>query len=290
MTRATSTVLDVTLFLLLVGAAAAALVGGATVEAPAAGNPASERAELLATSTATVDYELVVPGPEPSWVGNASSRRQRTAHGTLVALLGEAAMSRVRVDGARVSLAGRRFEQQVGATVERRLADRRYRTSVRVTWTPYPGAPVTGRFRLGPRPPASADVRAATVTVASGLGDATSGARVATRGGGYRGVARAVARTVVDGLFPADRARVALRGDYPDDAVVARRYRRVGRVAGVDSLDIEDHSVATTNRMLTVALTDLLTADLRSRFESPAAAAAAIDTETVHITVRTWSP
>ncbi|MFC7019962.1 MULTISPECIES: DUF7284 family protein [Haloarcula] len=290
MTRATSTVLDVALFLLLVGAAAAALVGGATVEGPPAGNPASERGELLATSTAAVDYELVVPGPEPSWVGDASARRQRTAHGTLAALLGEAAMSRVRIDGTRVSLAGRRFEQQVGATVGRRLADRRYRTSVRVTWTLYPGAPVTGRFRLGPRPPASADVRAATVTVASGLGNATSSTRVATREAGYRGVARAVAKTVVDGLFPPDRSRVALQGDYPDDAVVARRYRRVGRITGVDPLDVGGQSVAATNRELTVALTDLLTADLRSRFESPAAATAAVDTETVHITVRTWSP
>jgi hypothetical protein len=290
MTRATSTVVDVTLFLLLVGGAAAALVDGAAVDSPPAGNPAAERAELLATNTASVEYELVVPGTEPDWLANGSARRQRTAHGTLAELLGEVTMSRVRIDGQRISPAGRAFESAVTETTKRRLRDRRRQTSVRVEWEPYPGAPVSSTLTLGTAPPASADVRAATISVASGVEDTTNSARSAAQSRGYRGVASVVAREIVDGLFPPDRTRVTLHGDYPGDAIVAQRYQRTGTLSGAGDFAVESTPVTEMNRELTVALRAKLTDDMRSQFASPRTAAAAVDTQTVHITVRTWSP
>jgi hypothetical protein len=80
-------------------------------------------------------------------------------------------MSGVTVDGERLSSAGRDFESKVRATARDRLHSRGHRTSVRVTWSPYPDAPVKSEYRVGDRPPATVDVRAATVTVPSGMGN-----------------------------------------------------------------------------------------------------------------------
>ncbi|WP_328765105.1 DUF7284 family protein [Haloarcula rubra] len=288
--RATSTVVDVTVFLLLIGAAATAVVGAVAVDTPETANPAADTAELLATSTASVEYALDPPGRPPEWTANATASHQRTAHGTVAELLGEAAMSGVTVHGKRLSTAGIGFERAVEATTRERLAGSGRQTSVRVRWEPYPGAPVRATARVGERPPPSADVRTATLGVASPMPNATSGARRGAREAGYRGVAIVVASAVVDGLFPPSQTRLALRGDYPGERLMATRYRRMGRLTDAGRLPLGSRSVADLNARLTVHLADGLAADMRGRFDSPVAAARAVQTERVHITVRTWSP
>jgi hypothetical protein len=295
MNRAVSTVVDATVFLLFAGAAVAVILSGTVAEAPRVGNPAAADAELLATSTATVEYELstsaVRPNASaPSWVANATARRQRSAHGTVAELLGDATLSGVEVDDKRISRARTGFEREITATTRRRLQHRERLTAVRARWEPYPGAPVAGTVHVGDPPPGDTDVRAATVTVPSGMDNATGPALAAARSSGYDGVATVLARTVVEGLFPPDRTALALRGDYPADAVMAARYIRMANYTGAAPLALARSDPASLNRNLTAALADRFRADLRSRFASPTAAAQVAETHRVRITVRTWSP
>jgi len=289
MTRATSTVVDVTLFLLFVGAAAGAVVNGATVESPDAGNAANEGAELLATSTAGVEYRLDPAGDPPRWTTNATASHRRTAHGTVAELLGDAAMSRVRIDGQRLSAAGRGFETGVANLTRKRLRGWHHRSSVRARWVPYEGAPVNATIRVGERPPPSKDVRAATLTVPSPTASVRTEVMRAADRDGYDGVARVVAGAVVDGLFPPVAARLALEGEYPSRRLVRTRYRRAEAVLGA-AVSVRAGATERMNDELTAALTERFERDMRERFDSPAAAAGTVSTGEITITVRTWSP
>jgi hypothetical protein len=289
MTRAMSAVADVTVFLLLVGAAVAAVTGAVGVDRPVATNPATEQVTTLATSTASVGYELVVPAPEYRKLPDNTTLRQRTSHGTVAELLGEAAMSGVTVDGERLSSAGTDFESRVAATTRDRLHSRGRKTSVRVTWSPYPDAPIESAYRVGDRPPDTVDVRAATVTVPSGMENVSEPAREAAKTNGYDGVATVVARSVADGLFPPARSRYALQGDYPSDVLMRARYERMADLTGT-TVAVERQSPTEMNRELTAALAARLRADMRSRYDSPEDAARAVQTRRVRVTVRTWSP
>ncbi|MBV0923668.1 hypothetical protein KTS45_05585 [Halomicroarcula limicola] len=293
MSRATSTVLDVTLFLLLLGAAAAAVLGGAADAPASGGNPAAEQIELLGTSTAHVSYALEPPGSPPDWTANATARHRRTAHGTVAQLLADAAMSGVTVEGRRLSTAGTDFERAVAETTRSRLSERREPgriSAVRVRWEPYRGAPVSAATRIGERPPPAADVRAATLTVSSPMPDVRERATRAARTRGFRGTAAVVARAVVDGLFPPSQAQLALRGDYPADTLMATRYRRTAALADGGRLPVRTENTTRLNDRLTVSLTDTFERDMRARFDSPRTAAGTVETGTVRITVRTWSP
>jgi len=290
MSRATSTVVDVTVFLLLLGAAAAVVVHSAVVGTGAATNRATERADLLATSTADIDYSLSPASDPPSWITDPSKRRKRTAHGTLAELLGEAALSRVSVDGHRLSRSGAGFEQAVGRTTRERLRSRGQRTAVRAHWAPYRGAPVNATMRVGERPPPAAPVDSATLTVASPAASVRTAARQAANESGYGGVAAVVAGAVVEGLFPPRQSQLALDGGYPERNIVATRYRRLGRASGAGQLDVGSRSATELNDRLATALAERLERDMRERFDSPQAAAAAVRTGDVTITVRTWSP
>jgi len=289
MSRAVSTVVDVTLFLLVVGAAAGALVHSASLNPPDAGNPASEGAELLATTTTTVEYELDPPGDPPPWTTNATARHRRTAHGSVAELLGEAAMSRVQVEGTRLSTAGRQFETVVANRTSSRLRQWRHRSSVRARWEPYRGAPVNATIRVGERPPPSADVQAATLTVPSPTPSVSADARRAASESGYDGVASVVAGAVVEGLFPPESARLALESDYPSNRLMRSRYRRMGALVGASELPVQSAATERMNAELTGALVAAFRQDLRERFDSPAAAAAAVRTGQITLTVRTWS-
>ncbi len=290
MNRAMSAVADVTVFLLLIGAAAGTLVSGVGVETPAATtNPAADQASMLATSTASVEYELLVPPSEHGRPPDHATRRQRTSHGTVAELLGEAAMSGVTVDGERVSSAGTDFESQVAGATRDRLHSRGHRTSVRVTWAPYPGAPLRSEYHVGDRPPDAIDVRAATVTVPSGMENVSEPAREAAKTDGYDGVATVVARSVVNGLFPPTQSRYALRGDYPSDVLMAARYERMADLTGA-SVAVERQSTVEMNHDLTPVLATRLRTDMRSQYDSPTDAARAVRVSRVRVTVRTWSP
>jgi hypothetical protein len=154
---------------------------------------------------------------------------------------------------------------------------------------------VAGTFTVGPTPPPTATVHAEAVAVASGLPSAHQSARhVADQNGTnatFERVGSVVAERIVRGLFPPDRTRSALLGDYPVEGLVTYRYERLGRYLGanVTALAVSDKATGANDR-LTAALGERLAADMRARFQSPGAAAEAVSVGTVRITVRTWSP
>lgn len=298
--RGISTVVDATVFLLLVGGAIATLVAGTgTIPSEGGnptepGNPAAEDARLLATTTATVNYS-VAPATQPSGDGVSFHRTdgpsfERTAHGTLASLLADAAVGNVTRGDEQLTHAGDEFERKLSSTIRHRLGRRGVQTSVEVAWEPYPGAPLDGQIRVGDDPPRDVDVHSATLAVESGMPASRERARRAARVDGFQGVARVVADAVVRGLFPPHETRLALRGAYPVDSMTAQRYRRTAQLLDADPPEVGEVSVSESNHRLRVALERRLEADLAARFDSPGAAASAIDTRTVDITVRTWSP
>jgi hypothetical protein len=194
------------------------------------------------------------------------------------------------LDSERLAPASGGFERAVGN--ETQSVIRRPGTVVAVTasWEPYDGAPVANRLHVGPEPPARVDVRAAQLTVDSGVEPVHEQAVAAAREHGWDGVARIVASSVVTGVFPPDETRVALRGDAPVDTLTAHRYRRVARLTDVPLLAIGTDSVETMNAQLVDGLTGRLSADMRRRFETPEAAARTVATGKVKVVVRTWSP
>ncbi|MFB6160816.1 MAG: hypothetical protein ABEJ61_06525 [Haloferacaceae archaeon] len=287
----TSTVLDAALCLLLVSASVVTVATTAT-DRPTVGDGVDAAAATLATSTTTVNYTLA-PGAR-----NASGTRvdfpetdgpafRRTAHGTLVALLADAAMGRVAVAGGRLTHA--RDDLAAGVRRAVQAAVGTARTQVVAVWRPYPGAPVGGRVVVGDGPPPGTDVHAARVSVDSPSPGGR--ARIAAAGDrGYGPLAHAVARRTTAALFPRRAMELALGGDYPVSALVRHRYRRAASLTGA-SLDgaLERGRVTAANRALTRALARRFERDLRREFASPAAAARAVRVDEVRIVVRGWS-
>jgi len=287
--RAVSTLVDAAAFLLLVSAAVGmlALPAVAPERPPAAG----VSAERLSTVTSNPHYSLA-PGARAaneSLVAFEHTEGQefdRVAHGSVASLLADAAVGNVTVGGRELTRTGDGFERAV-RTAARDATTRRVR--IVAVWTPYPGSPVRGTLAAGPRPPADARVGVRTLAVDSGVPAVRERAHAIARTDGYEGVARVVARATVRGLFPPEEMRLALRGDYPVSALARYRYLRAGRLLDADvrgSVGAVEPSRA--NERLARALTARLERDIRSRFETPAAAARAVRTGEVRVVVRRW--
>lgn len=292
--RGVSTVLDATLFLLLVGGAVATLVAGTGGMPVEQSNPAATETTVLATSTATVNYTLSPAAEAPtagvSFPRTNGSDFERSAHGTLASLLADAAVGNATVDERDVSLAQAEFVAAVRAVVRERTGRPGTATSVVADWRPYPGAPLEGRVQVGDDPPRGADVHAATFRVDCDVPAARVSAERVTGEIGYGGIATLVARTVVRGLFPPRQTELALRGDYPVDTLAAQRYRRAEAAFDASGTVPGRTNVTRRNARLAEALSGRLRNDMRGRFDSPSAAASAVETGTVRVVVRTWSP
>ncbi|MFC7134141.1 MULTISPECIES: DUF7284 family protein [Salinibaculum] len=269
--RAISTVLDVAVFLLLVSAAVGTVVYAPT---PVASGPAVEQtAEVLATTTATVEYDL--------------RQEQRRAHGTLATLLAKAALANTTVSDVPVTTVSGTF----GSAVRRRVratVRAPNRTQVTAVWRPYRGAPVEGRVAVGSPPPSAVDVSVATLQVPSPV--VSTAARSAGPAGGYRDLAGRVARRVTETLLPSTSHGAALGQSGPRAAAAASRYRSMADALGLDATPFSRGDVAGAHSSIAGALTRRLATDMRTRFESPAGARDALRTGTVTIAVRRWEP
>lgn len=283
----TSTTLDVCLCLLLISGAAVTVASVAPPEAD------PDRADAVADSlaaTTTVEYSLS-PGAAKADPALATFDRtegpefQRTAHGTLASLLGRATIRTVRVDGEPLTHAGDDFQAQVAAATMAALPPR---TQIVVEWRPYTGAHLGRRLALGPTPPPTADVHAATVRVPSGMAAPANATSVA-REEGFDGLSNAVAAAVIGGLLPPKRTRLALAGDAPVDTLVRYRYRRVAAVYGANvSTSLQRGDTRAANAKLTDAAAPRIETELRAAFDSPTAAARGLDLGSVDVVVRTW--
>ncbi|MFB6083114.1 MAG: hypothetical protein ABEJ94_02590 [Halorientalis sp.] len=298
--RATSTVLDAALFLLLVGAAVGTLALGTSPPPTASADAADGVADALTTSTATVHYTLA-PGARRAssrivrFPVTEGPRFRRTVHGTLASHLVTAALGNLAVGGRRVSDTRADYQRAVANATRTLTRGRTHLARIRARWEPYPGAPIRGVYAVGPAPPPDATVHAETVVVASGFPSARGPARRVTSGNAtnatFDRVGAVVARRVVRGLFPPARTRSALLGDYPVEGLVTYRYERLGRLLGVNVTGrAVAENVTGANAELAAALGDRLAADMRTRFRTPRDAAEAVAVGEVRITVRTWSP
>jgi hypothetical protein len=256
-----STVLDVAVCLLLIGAAVATLTA-----APPTGTDAAPTADgtaaVLATTTAGI--------PD----------RADTRHATLAAHLGHAAVTAAALDGRR--LVATDYTGSVRGETARTVPERAYVTA---RWRPFPGASIAGDLAAGRDPPASADVAAATLTVDIGIE-----APAPSDDPSFESIADRLATAVVEWLFPPRRTRTALL-DPRTAPATADRYRSAGDVLGVNVRPaLQDAEVRATNAALAAALADRLAAALRAGYDSPDAASDAVSVDTTTVTIRRWAP
>jgi hypothetical protein len=268
--RGISTVVDAVLFLLLVSTAIVTITLPSDVHtAPDAG----ESAQLLATTTASVEYEL----------GSGTSAPTRTAHGTLAALAARAAIADARVGSRPLSPASEGFVRAVREQIRERLGPR---TQVHAQWRPHESALVRGSVEIGRQPPPTADVSARVLSVPVGSGSA---ARPITPLPADTGVSSAIAQRLTARLLPATSAEVP-HVDGPVRQDIRRRYRLLAgdRAATVTEL-FESHNVSAATAVTGTALAERIRADIRREVDSSAAAARAVETGTVTVTVRRWA-
>lgn len=263
--RAVSTVLDVTVFLLLVGAAIATL----TVPAPEPpASTADETAEQLAVTTVNVTERL----------GDADGRpgHDRRVAGTAATLLGRAALANLTLDGHQLAPTTADYRRAVRKQLRRSLAWAPDRTHVTATWAPYPDAPIHGRASVGPRPPPRATVGTASVRVPVPVSQVS-----ADESPTYRSLARKTSAALLDVTVPGPEELASRR-------LQPRERRRITAYAAA----LEDVGEGPPDRIdrarLRSALTNRLESDMRRRFANPNAAAAALETGTVRIVVREW--
>ncbi|WP_227131892.1 DUF7284 family protein [Halorubellus salinus] len=271
--RATSTTLDVVCCLLLVSAAVGVL---AATSPPPEGHDArtADRAvALLSTTTTTVD----APG-------------ERRVHGTLAALLAHAAVADFAVDATGTTETAGGLESAIANRTRTALAGVDASVNVTASYAPLPGSEASGEATVGPAVPRDVDVSVARIRVPVGTGPAPGEIRSGVTEDGVRGLARTVADATVATVLPPSRTRWTLR-DPATRSTVVSRYRTLGRALGVETTGaLAGGRVQRANALLAGALADRYVAAVRSRYETPAAAAAAARPRTVVVTVRTWSP
>jgi hypothetical protein len=142
-------------------------------------------------------------------------------------------------------------------------------------------------FAVGPSPPSDADVYATTVFAPSGV-DGLADRETANQS--PDAIGRAAAESLVAGLLPPEKGRLALAGDPPVDDLVRHRYQRVDEQYGVDTDEAIDRGAThAANRLIAAAMADRIAADLRGPGDSDEVTVR-LELETVEISVRTWSP
>jgi hypothetical protein len=269
--RAVSTVLDVAMFLLLVSAAVGTLV---LAEPPAdAETSADETADVLASSTLSVEYNL-----------RGETRR---AHGTLGVVLARATVANASLDGEDISGTDESFREQVRAETRERLVAPN-RTQIVARWRPYRGSPLGGSLTVGPTPPPGRDVHSATLTVPAPVTESREAATAASSDG-YDAVADPVAEAVADGLVPDNRVDASAFRESPTAIDTSHRYRVLASGTGTSVTGLlSSGSVGAAHARITAGLRRTFAADMRTRFDTPAAAAETVATGRVRITVRRW--
>jgi hypothetical protein len=261
MARGVSTVLDVSVCLLLIGAAVATLT-----LAPTAGDePEPVDADGTATTLATAT--MAVPTDDGG-----------TSHDTAVGHLATAAAVNATVDGDPVGGFG--YPETVrGHTAD--LVSRR--AFVTATWEPYPDAPLAGRLAVGETPPRSATIATTTLSVDSGIDSPTTTES-------FEAIATELAEAYVRFLFPPNRTRAALVDDRTAPETAAR-YRYTAAAVGADvNGPFADADTRRANAALSLRFAAHIRADLDARYRTPGAAASDVTVDEVEIVIGRWEP
>lgn len=276
--RAVSTVVDVTLCLLFVSAATLVLVT-APAEPPAADRPGDETAAQLASTTATVEYELDTDegGPDDlGWDG------ERVRHGSIAGLLARAALANATLDGTPLSPDSRNYRDAVAVEAAAILPPR---TAVMATWRPYPDAPLDGAVAVGERSPPDTDTAVTTLRVPV----PDWGESPPSDPDGFDELAEGLARPIVATAVPADRPATTRDATVHD--AIDHRATTLADDGGV-SMTVAAHlnRSDTANAAVVDALADRLSADLAFRYETPGCAAEEMTPGTVWLVIERWEP
>ncbi|MDS0297960.1 hypothetical protein NDI76_04330 [Halogeometricum sp. S1BR25-6] len=288
---------DAAVFFLLLGAAVLGVTAADVGTSADAVDEGADRpdavAAVLATSTATVNYSLA-PGARRAngfekgvrFERTAGPEFERTTRGSFAGLLARVAVGTAGFDGAPVTNARDGLRAAVRGAVRSELSTVGLR--IDAVWRPYPDAPVEGRVAVGGAPPEGEAVDAATLTVPTGAEPLSPRE---TRD--FASLSDAVANRTVDVLAPAGRMRLALRDDAPVSTFARYRYARLAAELGVSATDtadaVGDADTRTANRRFASTLAPRVESDLRGRYDSPEAAAAAVSVSEVRIVVRAWN-
>lgn len=295
--RAISTVLDVGIALLLVAAAMGVLVAFTEQTEQADHNPADAEYTTQVITTATIPTTYHVETAIDEAVPNHDYAREdlrRIAHGTIAAHVSAIAVANIQFDGDRLTTAAVEYEAQVDERLQAALVESSFETNVTAVWSPFDGAPVQGSVSVGQTPPPQVDVSATTTTVPSDI------PAVDTAGEDFETVAEELAMAIVEGYLPERASQRALERSGVERDLTVHRYRQFAEVVGVeaDTHPMAAHlTPATANASgANARLVEAFVADdgyglaemLRETFSDPEAAATALSTEEVTITVRTW--
>jgi hypothetical protein len=212
--------------------------------------------------------------------------------------VGDAALGKLAIDSEQITTTGRYYQAAIDSHLTTQLAGSQFETSVTALWEPYPGSSVSGAATVGVEPPPNRNLRTRQLTVPSGFEPTRERAIAAVENGGsYAAVAEIVADVTIDGYLPVVGSKYALERDGSVQILTQYRYERLAQLleeADVedvrDEIEQTDAEPAEANEALTAALAAKLAPELRQQFDSPAAAARAVSTDTVSITVRTWEP
>lgn len=169
-TRAVSTVADIALCILLIGAGVAT-VSTASPPPDRTGEPATPVATVLAATTDTT--------------GSSASGRGTIAE---------------RIAGATLTDARNPSSDPTLGIVNETLADLGVNAQIIAIWRPYPGAPVDGRITTGKTPPPTAVVNTVRVTVPLASTVSTATALRVADSGGYTALAETLATATLERL------------------------------------------------------------------------------------------
>lgn len=264
MARGVSTVLDVSVCLLLVGAAMTTLAVGVPEDGRNSGGETAVDADATTQRLSTVTAGIEAP-------------KDRTVHGPLADHLARSAVASASLHGR--TLSKHTYPEAVAAET---VATTDARVTVTVRWEPYPDAPLRGRTTARDDPPPDADVAVTRSVVATGI-DAPP-----TAPDSFAELARALAVEFVDWHFPPERTRATLV-DGRTGPTTSDRYRTMADPLDATVEDaLTDADTRRANDRLAAALAAHLEADLRSRYDTPRAAAAASTPNRAVIVVRRW--
>lgn len=326
--RGVSTVADVALAVLLVGAAMVLLVGfvdsGGTDHEPMEAEYTTETVlsttmnttyyleQAILDSSDAEDIETVYEGTDYE-----KDDLRRVSHGPVVAQLGDIAVTNVEFEddvfsARRLTRGADEFGQRLDEKLQTRLVDSSFETHITAVWVPFDGGEgwVRGTAELGQTPPRYEDVSSTTLTVSSDIPPARAEALDAVEApDDFDIVAERVATAVIDGYFPETESQRALEGTGIGRDLVVSRYRNMAAILEPDPAMLgpeeafTDHLARNTanatraNEILTTALAARLAQVLEPEPEKPpsaqplgnaTSAAKRIATGEITVTVRTW--
>lgn len=327
--RSISTVLDVSMALLLVSASITMVfMFVATEDDETVPVTADRTAETLSEVTTTIGYTydgITDHDPDHDHNGTlppgSGEEFDQSTHGPILGMIGEVAVTNAEFWGEEYTRMGVDFERSLDGAVRSESTVMEHDVRVEAIWQPYEGAGIQGTVSAGRSVPQDADVSSVTLTVASGVPDASQRAAEVYDGDGeFDEVAFVLAEVLVDHyLPPAEKQRELESSSFERDLALYQYYRFslvMNQIHEFDDwddddmydpdwevtdfpfdtdskfLDSETTNTAWLNQyMINQTLANKIEDDLDEQFSENTTEeelAAAITTDEVKMTVRTW--